>query len=123
MSLSLGKESGSTVFTLSSEGSNFVEHKDLTRALGLPLAIRQTLKSGQPGALGNDHVKIAVSDSRQNSDTGKVSTGSVTLDVSIPRDTAAFDTQAVEDMVCYMRSFLTLTDQEDAIAVGKLNRD
>jgi hypothetical protein len=45
------------------------------------------------------------------------------LDVSIPRDTAAFDTQAVEDMVCYMRSFLTLTDQEDAIAVGKLNRD
>lgn len=121
MSLTLNKESGSTTFTKVSEGENQVEHRDLSRSLSLPLSLRQTAKIGRAGSLGNDRIRISVQDTIANSVTGKIVTGSVSIEVSIPRD-VEFDAQHTKDMVCYARSFLTLTDQEDAIAAGSLNR-
>lgn len=121
MSLTLAKETGSTVFTKTGEGINSVEHRDLTRGLSVPLALTQTAIIGQPGALGNDHVKIKVSDSVLDSTSGKIITASVSIDVSIPRN-SAYTTQMAKDLVCYGRAFLNLTDQEDAIAAGTLNR-
>jgi len=121
MSLVLNTEASTVTLTKVGDGLNQVEHRDLTRSLTTPLVLRQQAKLGQPGSKGNDHVLIKISDSVANGDTGEIVTGSISCDVSIPRD-AAYTAQHTEDLVCNLRSFLTLTNQEDAIGAGSLDR-
>lgn len=121
MSLTLDTEAGTITLTKTGESMSQVEHKDLTRAIATPLSLVQTAKIGQPGTLGNDHIIIKASDAVSNTETGRTVVGSITVDVSIPRD-AVFTAQHTEDLVCMVRSFLALTNQEDAIGQGVLNR-
>jgi len=73
-------------FTLVSNSATGALYSVASRSLATPYTVQITRKVGSPGALGNDHVFLKVSLSDPNSTTGKIATGSATLDISIPRD-------------------------------------
>lgn len=95
-----------TVFTLVGNTIDGAEYRDSSRSLGLPQSVKITTKVGNPGAKGNDHVIVVISNVIQNSVTGAVSTGSVTMDLSVPRDAEFTDTMS-KDLLAYLQSFLS----------------
>jgi len=122
MSIVLNDGTGNVEFVKTGDSMNSVEHRVLARPLSWPLAISQSAVIGAPGSLGNDHVKMKVANSILETATGKIVTGSITIDVSIPRN-AAFTSTHTKSLVNMAGNFLLLTDQDAAIAGGNLNRD
>jgi hypothetical protein len=76
------------------------------RSLGLPKTLELNRKVGAPGAMGNDHVILRFSQTEANTETGKIATGSVTLDVSIPRDVATITQAMMNDLLGMLSSLL-----------------
>lgn len=74
--------------------------------LGVPRILEQTLKVGAPGAAANDHVIVRLSQSDENSTTGKIATANVTLDVSIPRDSATITSTEIVELLGILSSLL-----------------
>jgi len=74
--------------------------------LGVPRTLEQTLKVGAPGASGNDHVILRLSQSDENSTTGKIATANLTLDISIPRDSATVTPTEIVELLGILSSLL-----------------
>lgn len=74
--------------------------------LGTPRTLEQTLKVGAPGATGNDHVILRLSQSDENSTTSKIATANVTLDISIPRDNSTVTTDEIIELLGILASLL-----------------
>jgi len=80
-------ETAGKVCTLINTTPDGAIYRDLTRSLSLPFSVEFQYKIGAPGAKQNDHMIVLVKDSVVNSTTGVVSTASMRMDLSIPRDT------------------------------------
>jgi hypothetical protein len=77
-------------------------YRDSTRSLGLPRSLNFNFAVGAPGAKGNDRITCKLSNSVQNSETGLVSTGSVTVVLSVPRD-ESWTIQMSQDMLIQLQ--------------------
>jgi len=107
-SLSLAKPNGTdhTTFMMVGSSNKGAMYKDATRSLALPLTLEVAVTTGNPGAKGNDHVKVKIASSVAGAGTSvPVVTGSVTLDISLPRDANWTDTHAL-DILSYLRDYL-----------------
>lgn len=120
MSLVLANSTGNSTFTQTGDGISSVEHKDLTRALNAPLVLVQEAKIGPPTALGNDHIKVTIRNSVADANNAIV-TGSITMDVSIPRN-SAFTATYIEDTITLLKSYLSVSGMAAALRAGQLNR-
>lgn len=94
------------VFSLTGATANGAEYKLATRSLALPLTLGIAFNLGAPGSKGNDHLLVTFKDTVENSSTGVISTGSVKVDVSVPRD-GGWTTTKTEDLMAYVASLLS----------------
>lgn len=94
------------VFTLVGQTSNGATYKVATRSLSLPKTMDFQYVLGAPGSLGNDKLIVTISDTVQNSTTGKVSTARAKLELSVPRDSAVTET-VISDLLAHFTSLLT----------------
>lgn len=76
------------VYSLVGSTATGALYKDVSRSLALPRTLEFQYNVGNPGAKGNDHLRIILKDTVQNSSTGIISVGSLSIDVSVPRDSA-----------------------------------
>jgi hypothetical protein len=81
-------------------------YRNADRALGLPQSLAFNYQIGNPGAKGNDRVSIFLKNSVQNSDTGLISTGSVSIQLSLPRD-SEWTTTDSEDLLIQLQDLFT----------------
>lgn len=95
------------VFSLVGNTNVGAEYRNATRALSLPQSMEFAIQIGAPSAKGNDHLKMTIKDTRLNSTTGLVSTGSVTVDVSVPRDADAWTDTDSKDLLAFVRNMFT----------------
>lgn len=93
-------------------------YKDSTRALSLPRTLEFSYQIGNPGAKGNDRLTVTIKDSVQNSSTGLVSTGSIKVEVSVPRDATWTETMT-KDLMAYLQD-LFVNGTIDSIADGMI---
>lgn len=93
-------------FSLVSTGQNLSNWKVAGRDLSLPYEVSVQRKLTPPSALGNDHVIVTIRGVERNATTGKLVTGSVTMDISIPKDTATIGLNAMSQMVGYLSSLI-----------------
>lgn len=99
-------DNSEVVFALVGSTPTGAEYRVSSRSLGLPLFLKIATKIGNPGSKGNDHVIVTIGDVVQNSTTGAISTGSVVMDVSVPRDGEWTDTMT-QDLLAYLQAFIT----------------
>jgi len=95
------KKSESTVetFALQNTSAQGATYSVAGRGLALPKQIVIQRKVGPSGSTGNDHVIVRVVHTDANATTGKPVTSLVSLDISIPRDTATITpTEVVESL-------------------------
>jgi len=99
---------GSTTktFSLVSEQGSGAKWIVTGRALALPESIELQRKIGTNGSKANDHVILRLVRAEANSTTNLIATAVVTLDISIPRDTAAVSQDNVNDMLGSLISIL-----------------
>lgn len=93
------------VFTLVGNTPTGAEYKVVSRSLALPQNLKLTFVLGNPGARGNDHVKIQFNNTIADADAVS-HTGSVTIDLSIPRN-SAWTTTDSEDLLAFVANLLT----------------
>lgn len=89
------------------------------RSLGLPYGIQIQRKVGPSGSLANDHVIVKVGCSYANATTGKIATGSVSCDISIPRDSTIITTTVMAELLGQLSSLL---NDSTALAATSANR-
>jgi len=94
----------SIVYSLASQGKDLVEYRNSNSTLSEPQKITVTKKIGAANSKANDHVVIRAEDTGTNATTGLKSTGSVVIDISIPRDTAAVTSDDVGNLLEYVCS-------------------
>lgn len=105
-------------FTNAGQTSNGAVYKDSTRALSLPRTLEFSYGIGNPGAKGNDRLTVTIKDSVQNSTTGLVSTGSIKVELSVPRDATWTETMT-KDLMGFLQE-LFVNANIDAIADGMI---
>jgi hypothetical protein len=106
------KADANIVYTLVGQTDRGATYRNATRALGLPQSLSFSYNLGAPGALGNDRINITLRNSVQNGDTGLVSTGSVSIQLSIPRD-SAWTTTDTEDLLIQLQDLFADANAED----------
>lgn len=94
------------VYTLVGQNENGALYKDATRELGVPRELQFSMKIGNPQALGNDQIISKLRNTVENSTTGKKSTGSVSIVLSVPRD-SAWTNQMSEDLLIQLQDLFT----------------
>lgn len=104
------------VLTAAGQTSTGAIYKDSTRSLSLPRTLEFQFAIGAPGSKGNDRLTTTIKDSVQNSTTGLVSTGSIKVEVSVPRDAAWTETMT-KDLMAYLQD-LFVNGTIDALADG-----
>jgi hypothetical protein len=72
----------------------------------LPQSLEFKYKLGTPGSKANDKVVVVLRNSVENSDTGLVSTGSVAITLSLPRDSEWTVTDG-EDLLIQLQDLFT----------------
>lgn len=90
------------VYTQVGQNETSALYKDATRELALPRTLRFQFKLGNPGAKGNDQIIMKLNNSVENATSGLVSTGSVSVVLSIPRD-SAWTNQMSEDLLIQLQ--------------------
>lgn len=103
------------VFSLVGNTADGAVYRVSSRALSLPQGMDIQMQIGNPGAKGNDHIKIIIRNVVRNATTGAVSTGSVTLDLSVPRDSAAWTDTDSQDLLAFVANFLTSGRRESLV--------
>jgi len=94
-----------TVFTLAGSTGRGAEYKLTSRALSLPLTLKIDFQVGATGSKGNDHLIVTIANTVQDS-SGVIGTGSVKIDVSVPRNSGWTGTDT-DDLLAYVQSFLS----------------
>lgn len=96
-------------YSLVAQTSNGAVYKNSARSLALPQTLEFQYNVGNPGAKGNDQLKVTLRNAVQNSTTGIVSVGSLAVTISVPRDEAweSGFTEAIEDAIVDLLSNTT----------------
>lgn len=108
------KADANIVYTLVSQTENGAVYRNAARSLGLPQSLRFSTNIGAPGSKGNDRVNITLKNSVQNETTGLVSTGSVSIQLSIPRD-STFSVTDAEDLLVQLQDLFVDANAEDLV--------
>jgi hypothetical protein len=95
-----------TTFVLSTQGADETNYKVAGRSIARPYSVTVRRKTTALGAAGNDHVIVRIARVESNADTGKPVTGQVTLDISVPKDSATIDGNDIGDLCALMSSLL-----------------
>jgi hypothetical protein len=94
------------VLTLIGQTSAGAVYKLATRTLSTPFQLEYVYKIGAPGAKGNDKIIFTLRDTLNNATTGLHHTGSVKVEVSIPRDSVYTEVKS-KDLFSYAASILS----------------
>jgi len=89
--------SSTTVFGLVSETANGVKWQVAGRSLSAPYTVELNRKI-DPNATANDHIVLKVSRTEKNTTTSKSATGSVSVDISVPKDNTILTTAELVKM-------------------------
>jgi hypothetical protein len=100
------KADADIVYTKVGETDKGATYRNASRTLGLPQSIGFSFQIGAPGAKGNDRINIVLKNSVVNSDTGLVSTGSCSIQLSVPRD-SEWTTTDSEDLLIQLQDLFT----------------
>jgi len=106
-------------FQLVSTTADGCQWKVASRDIALPYSVTLKRKIGSSGKLSNDHVLVTISRTERNSTTGMLVTGSATLDISIPRDSATVSATTMRYLVGELASIL---NDDAALAASNTNR-
>lgn len=109
----------SDAFELVSTSKDSSLYRMAGRSLATPFTLEISRKIGPNGASANDHVIVRIVRVDRNATTQKLATASVTLDVSIPRDTTA---TAAADVVAMMGTMASLINDCSDLAATTTNR-
>lgn len=101
------KADANIVYTLVGNTDRGAAYRNAARALGLPQSLDVAFNIGNAGSKGNDRISITLRNTVVNSTTGLVSTGSVSIVLSIPRDTAAWSETDSEDLLIQLQDLFT----------------
>jgi hypothetical protein len=100
------KADANIVYTQVGQTDRGAMYRNAGRALGKPQSLEFSYNLGNPGAKGNDRISISLKNTVQNDDTGLVSTGSVGIQLSVPRDSAWTQTDS-EDLLIQLQDLFT----------------
>jgi len=116
-SLVLSKNNTQTVtFGLASQFVNGAEWKVADRDLSTPYKITLERNLTQGNSVSNDRVSVRISRVERNATTGKPATASVSVLVSIPKDTSVLTQAAQKELLAMTSSLLN-----DCANVGATN--
>lgn len=90
------------VYTLVGQNENSAFYKNTDRELSLPQELRFQYKLGNPGSKGNDQIICKLKNTVENDTTNLISVGSVTVTLSVPRD-SAWTNQMSEDLLIQLQ--------------------
>jgi len=93
-------------FALATTSETGAVYKMAGRPLSQPFQVEVQRKITASAATANDHVILRISRIEKNATTGKLATGSVTVDLSIPKDTASLAEADFTKMVGAVASIL-----------------
>lgn len=96
----------SVSFSLVSTSATGASYQASGRDLSLPYKVQIDRKIGPSGAAANDHVVMKISRIEKNVTTAKLATGSVQIDISVPRDSAALTKVYIVEMLGIASSLL-----------------
>lgn len=99
-------EANVTTFALVSENAAGAKWLVASRPLANPQSIEVIRKIGNQNSNANDHVILRSVRSETNATTGKVATAVVSVDISIPRDTATVTQLMINRMIGELVSLL-----------------
>jgi len=109
--------SASNTFALRNTSAAGCEYAVAGRSLAKPYTVSILRKVGNSSATGNDHVIVSIRRTEANATTFKLSTGAVTLDISIPRDSATITADHMNEMLASLSSLLNdFAAVEDTLA-------
>jgi len=94
------------VYSLVGQTPDAAVYRNVNRSLALPQSLDFKFKLGSPGAKGNDKITVTLRDTVQNSTTGVVSTATLAINVSIPRDDA-WTEQMTQDLLIQVQDLLS----------------
>lgn len=80
------KADANITYSLVGQTAQGAVYRNADRALNKPQSLEFQSQIGNPGAKGNDRINITLKNSVQNATTGIMSTGSVKITLSLPRD-------------------------------------
>lgn len=110
--------SADSTFTLAGATANGALYKDATRSLALPLSLQFAYNLGNPGSKSNDKLVTTIRNSAAHSTTGVVSTASIKVEISIPRDDDAHPAGSAEDLMAFVADLLGHSTWRTEIADG-----
>jgi len=87
--------------------------------LSTPVKLEVIRKLTASAATANDHVLLRLTTIQRNTSTGKLATGSITVDISVPKDTA---TITETTMVQYLGVVASLLNDNAALQSTTVNR-
>lgn len=102
-------------YNLVAQSSNGATYKNAARTLGLPQTLEFQYNVGNPGQKGNDRLNITLRNAVNNSTTGVVSVGSLSIVISVPRD-SAWEDGFTEGIIDAASDLLSNTTSAAAIA-------
>lgn len=99
------KADANVVYDLVGQTPTSAVYTNSDRTLGLPEKLTFTYKVGAPGSKGNDRIMCKLENCVEDGD-GLVSTGSVTVTLSVPRN-SAWTTTFSEDLLIQLQDLFT----------------
>lgn len=94
-------------FTLVSQTANGAFYKLVSRPLSEPLSLQFQYNIGAPGSKANDKLIVTVRDTKVNATTLEKCTGTIKVELSIPRDADALGADFAEDLMSYIGDLLS----------------
>jgi len=108
-----------TVFNLASTSPSGARWLLSNREVSLPYELQIMRKLSPSSSLANDHIIVTLREVERNATTSKLCTASVSLDISIPKDTATISKDSVKYLLGYLISAL---NDATATAATNVNR-
>jgi hypothetical protein len=100
-----------TLASTGAEGSNWMVSG---RDMSLPYRLEIRRKAVNPNSKGNDRVSLRLARSERNVTTGLLATGSISMTVSVPKDSATITQTHVKEMVAAIASLLDNCTAQEA---------
>jgi len=98
--------SNAVTFYLTSSSDKGALWLEAGRATNSPSWIEIQRKLTQPNAAANDHLVLRIGQTAPNATTGKLSTQSATLDISVPKDQTVLTKATLVDLLGLLVSLL-----------------
>jgi len=95
-----------SVFYLAQTGAGGTVWSLSGRTLSEPCSVSLQKKIAPAGSSANDHVIVRVAEIARNTTTAKLATGSVTMDISVPKDTSIIGNTAMTNLIKWLSGII-----------------